>query len=366
MAGFEGIYAAAITPRGKEGEVDFGSAFELVDFLARGGASGIALFTGAGEYPALSPDERSRLVYLATKRSRVPVLAGVGSATLQHSVELAREARDAGVAGVLLPPPYFFQYQQDDILEFYRQFAAHGGSVAATFLSNNPVYTTPIEPDTARTLIASGHFAGIEDGSGDPQTFACMKTVTPCLLAGNDPFLPSALRAGAHGAVSGIAGAVPELVAALDRAIRAGREVEAEGLERRMQDLVAWCQEFPQPAILRMAVGLRGIKTGSTLYPSARPSRRGWRSFARVVPGLAARRQKACREGLMVVALLLGASPAAAQTPSYGPRVLTFYSTIDESQPGRTRCMFPRVSIQPGSIRCWSACTPRNPITGST
>ena len=267
MAEVQGVYAAAITPRGKQGEVDFGAAFELVDFLAGGGVSGVALFTGAGEYAAFSVEERSRLVYLATKRSRVPVLAGVGSATLDHSVALAREARDAGVDGLLLPPPYFFRYRQDDVHEFYLQFAAHLGTGAATFLSNHPVYTTGIEPETARALMATGHFAGIEDGSGDPQTFACMKTAASCVLAGNDPFLPSALRAGAHGAVSGVAGAVPELVTALDRAIRAGEEAEAEALERRMQDFIAWCQELPQPAVLRMAVELRGIQTGAPSVP---------------------------------------------------------------------------------------------------
>ena len=124
MTGFQGVNAAAITPRGKQGEIDLGAAFELIDHLCSAGVRGIVLFSGNGEYPAFTVEERSRLVYLAVKRSRVPVLVGVGSATVDLSVALAREAREAGAGGLLLPPPFFFRYEPDDVLEFYRRFTA--------------------------------------------------------------------------------------------------------------------------------------------------------------------------------------------------------------------------------------------------
>ena len=279
MVDVQGVYAAAITPRGPHGEIDFGAAFELVDFLAKGGVSGIALFTGAGEYAALSLEERSRLVYLAAKRSRVPVLVGIGSATLDQSLELAREARQAGAAGLLLPPPFFFHYRQDDLEEFYLQFASQGGSGGLAFLSHNPVYTTPIESETARALMATGHFAGIEDGGGDPQLFAGFQAAASCVLAGHDPSLAGALKAGAQGAISGVACAVPELVTALARAIREDREAEAQELERRMQELIAWCREFPQPVALRTAAALRGIQTGAHSVPLSASKKKRMEEF---------------------------------------------------------------------------------------
>jgi len=270
MAELEGVFAAAITPLGKQDDIDFAAAFELVDLLARGGASGIALFTDAGEYAARSVDERTRLLYLTVKRSRVPVVAGVGAATLDQSVALAREARDAGAAAILVPPPFFYRYQQDDLYEFYSQFAAHVGGGVPILISNNPAHASAIALETARALLATGHFAGIEDASGDPQTFACLQATAGAnatILAGHDPTLAQALRARAHGAVSGVAGAVPELVTALYRAIRNGNDSEASRLEQRMQEFIAWCDEFPQPVILRVAVALRGIKTGGLSVP---------------------------------------------------------------------------------------------------
>ena len=100
---------------------------ELIDHLCKAGIRGIVLFGAAGEYPSFTADERARVLYLAVKRSRAPILAGVGSASFDASVSLAREARDAGAAGLLLPPPFFFRYGQDEIREFYLQFAAEAG-----------------------------------------------------------------------------------------------------------------------------------------------------------------------------------------------------------------------------------------------
>ena len=43
-----GVIVAALTPRGKKGDLDFGAAFELIDRLCAAGVRGIALFTESG------------------------------------------------------------------------------------------------------------------------------------------------------------------------------------------------------------------------------------------------------------------------------------------------------------------------------
>lgn len=267
-----GVYVAAITPRGKQGDVDFGAAFELIDYLCASGVPGIVFFSPAGEYPSLSIEERGRLLYLGCKRSRVPLFAGVGSGSLAASLDLARDARDAGVAGLFLPPPYFFRYQQDDLVEFYLQFAARAGKGAITYLSNAPAFTSEIRIETALRLLETGSFAGIEEASESLEPCAALQTAIAAglsfaLLSGKDSALARARFAGAHGAISPAACAVPELVNALDAAIRAGDSQRAASLDALLQEFLIWLDQFPHPTGLKVATSLRGIKTGSLSMP---------------------------------------------------------------------------------------------------
>src|SRR5438270_12939877 len=96
MQGERGLIGAALTPRGKRGELNFGASFELIDQLCGAGLRGIALLTATGEYPAFTFEERTRLVYLGVKRSRAPIFAGAGAENLDTAVAIGREALAAG------------------------------------------------------------------------------------------------------------------------------------------------------------------------------------------------------------------------------------------------------------------------------
>jgi 4-hydroxy-tetrahydrodipicolinate synthase len=259
-----GVIVAALTPRGKKGDLDFGAAFELIDKLCAAGVRGIALFTTAGKYPAFSLEERARLLYLAVKRSRVPLYAGVGSIGLDESLSLAREARRAGAEGVFLPPPHFFPYAQEEIREFYVQFACQLGGGVPAWLANTPSVTTPIAPETAHELLATGHFAGIEDPDANAAFF---HTLPVAYLSGDDANLSASRRTGAHGLLSSAACAVPELVVALDRALRNGDEEHAARLESMLQEFLGWSGHFPFPVLVKVAAAQRGIKLGAQSVP---------------------------------------------------------------------------------------------------
>lgn len=261
ISGLQGVNVAAITPRGKTGDIDFGAVFELIDYLCAARVGGIALFTAWGEYPALAVCDRARLTYLAVKRSRVPVLAGVGSATLDHSLELAREARAAGAAAILLPPPLYYQYDEDDILEFFTQFAAQMGP-------GPPILPTgEIALETACKLLDCGRFAGIEH-AGTVETLDCLcrHAGGRAVLSGDDRVFVHARSAGL-GVLSAAACAAPELSMALDSAIGAGNTEKVARLEAMRQELMAWLGRFPLPVGVKTAVAVRGIHTGPLPVP---------------------------------------------------------------------------------------------------
>ncbi|WP_051790917.1 dihydrodipicolinate synthase family protein [Amycolatopsis jejuensis] len=78
-----------------------------VEYVASNRVS-VALLGGLGEFYAVSAKETREMAERATAtvNGRVPVFLGVGHAT-REAVEIARGARDAGVAGLVINPPYY-------------------------------------------------------------------------------------------------------------------------------------------------------------------------------------------------------------------------------------------------------------------
>jgi 4-hydroxy-tetrahydrodipicolinate synthase len=271
MRAVSGVYAAVVTPRREGPEIDLAAAFEMVDFVSKAGVAGIVLMGPAGEFPHFTLEERSRLVALAVKRSRVPVIAGVGHSTFDGALMLAREAADAGAAGVLLMPPYFFRYGADDVRQFYLCFAERIKGAVPVFLHNAPEFASPLPCDTAVELLEAGQFAGIEDSSGSWEDFERLKSARErhffSLLMGYDGLFPRSGAAGADGIVSAIASAVPELVVAADRAIHLGQTERLQGLECRLREFLSWIDLFPVPVAIRKAAALRGLRVGENAAP---------------------------------------------------------------------------------------------------
>jgi len=273
MQAFSGVIAAAVTPHGKRGdEPDISATLELIDFLCAAGVQGIALLGSTGEFVNLSCDDRVRLVYLAVKRSRVPVLAGISHSTLDGALALGREASAAGAAGLLLMPPYFFRYRQPEIHEFYVKFAenSHGAPI---YLYNIPAFTSGISSETAGQLLSTGHFAGIKDSSGDWDNFQALRRHQQehpyTLLVGQDAIFTRARTAGADGVVSGVACAMPELLLALDHAIAQNDEAEAARLAARLDEFLERIERFPTPVAIKAALASRGINNGRPAVPLA-------------------------------------------------------------------------------------------------
>ena len=270
-----GVFAAAVTPHRLEGhEADIGGMLELVDFLARSGVQGTVVLGSTGEFPHIKPADRARIVQFSVKRSRVPIIAGVSHSTLDGALELASEAITSGAAGLLLMPPHFFRYDQSDVAEFYRRFAAEiGRATVPLLLYNIPQFTSPIAFETVRELIESGRYAGIKDSSGDWALFQQLAELHArhpfTLFVGNDAIFRRAREMGADGVVSGCASAVPEVLVKLDAAILSGDSARAAVLEQHLNDFIAWIDRFPTPVGIKVATAARGLKVGPLAVPLA-------------------------------------------------------------------------------------------------
>jgi 4-hydroxy-tetrahydrodipicolinate synthase len=253
-----GVYAALATPRRPNSiESDAAALLDYLDFVVHAGVDGIVLFGSTGEFIHFDISERMRAITLAIKRSRVPVLVNVSHSTLPGAIELGEHAASSGAAGLLLMPPYFYGYCDEQIAAFYSAFRKTMDGSIPVFLYNLPDYTSAISGKLAARLLEPEEFAGIKDSSGDWELFEYLRGLREkrrfSLLAGTESLFLRARLAGADGIVSGIAAAFPELVVAIDRAISASDLERAHRLDRRLQEFVSWVNKFPPTSAIKQA-----------------------------------------------------------------------------------------------------------------
>jgi len=269
-----GVFASAITPRRADSQdPDFSGLLDLLDFLSDGGVAGVCLFDTAGEFLNYSFAERQRLLYLGSKRTRVPLIVGVSHSTFAGALQLADEAISSGADALLIMAPYFYRYSQRQLEEFFVQFARETGDAVPLLIHNLPQATSTLEFDLMRRLIDTGRFAGVNDSSGDAMLFeqlTSLRQSTPfALFNGNDRSAPESLRAGADGLISPAACALPELLASLARATSSPGHAVPGPMAILLTEFLDWTERFPFPVAIKRAVELRGQKSAPPLTPLA-------------------------------------------------------------------------------------------------
>jgi dihydrodipicolinate synthase/N-acetylneuraminate lyase len=251
-----GALAAALTPLRDAGEaLDEAAIAPYVDFLAAGGVDGLLALGTTGEGFLLPLEQRRRTAQLFVEASagRLQVAVHCGAQSTWDTVELAAHAADLGADGVaVMAPPYF----PLDEAELFAHFAAAARAAAPTPFyvyefaarSGYPVPVSVLE----QLREAAPNFRGLKVSDTPWERF------TPYLLEGLDifvgpeAFIPQGLAAGAAGAVSALASAFPELVAA---AVRQPGSADLAPVRTALE-------RFPLQAAAKVVVAKRGVPIG--------------------------------------------------------------------------------------------------------
>lgn len=262
MSLFEGVMAASVTPlRADSYEPNLAGFLDSVDFLCKYPLSGIVVLGSTGDMVHFDLPERIKILEFARKRAALPVIAGVTHSTLEGTVELAQHAVQIGCDGLLVMPPYYFRYGQEELKTFYREVARRVGVKVPILAYHIPAYTNPIALDTVWQLLEEGAIAGVKDSSGEASRMEWLiekRSARPFhLLNGADRLLREVWRHPGIGCISGIACAVPELYLAFHGSMQRADEARAARLDGYVQEFCNWFDEFPNASVVKAAMALR-------------------------------------------------------------------------------------------------------------
>jgi 4-hydroxy-tetrahydrodipicolinate synthase len=265
------IVVALLTPFRDDGAVDLETLGAHVDWLAGEGVDGFLVGGTTSEGPLLSAAEldASVVTTVAANAGRARVIAQVGAPGTAETIARLGAAAAAGADAAAAVGPYYYHLTQEQLLAHYRALLAAAGPTPLLAYNIPSRTVNDLLPPMIATLASEG-LAGIKDSTKslerlDEYLAAAPQEAAFEVFAGSDSLAAPALRAGAHGIVSAIANANPELL----RAVRDAPDGDA--LEQAQQALSVRRSEIQRDgslATLKSATAGR-LGTVGIRYPTA-------------------------------------------------------------------------------------------------
>ncbi len=269
-----GILPAMITPRTKDGKVNYAVLRELIEYMINGGVHGIFAIGTTGEFYSLSDTEYQEILEVTVDQvaGRLPVYAGANCIGTRECIHLAEIAtRVGGIDAISVLTPYFIGINQN---EMYHHFAAIAASTDLSIIlyDNAPKTHLTIHADTVARLADIPNIVGIKDSTGDLSHTADILNQTKgkdfCVMMGRDSLIHAALSYGASGAVAATANIAPKLVSNIYNKYVSGDVAGALEDQYKLLPLRLAFSIGSFPAVIKEGLEMLGIEAGPCALPT--------------------------------------------------------------------------------------------------
>jgi 4-hydroxy-tetrahydrodipicolinate synthase len=217
---FAGAIVALVTPF-RDGEIDFETLDELIEFQLENGIDGISPVGTTGECPTLSHEEHKKVIerVVKTVAGQVPVIAGAGSNSTAEAIELTAFSKKVGADATLQVDPYYNKPTQEG---FYQHFKVIAEEVDLPMV----LYDIPgrcgagMTVETIVRLAEIENIVAIKDATGQLDHVSGIATLCDLtILSGDDSLTLPIAAVGGKGVISVVANIAPADVKAMTDAI---------------------------------------------------------------------------------------------------------------------------------------------------
>lgn len=267
---FTGVCTALVTPF-FENKVNYPLVQQLLKRQIDAGIDAIVLSGTTGESPTLSDDEKIKLFKVSKDYAgdSCTIIAGTGSNSTQHAVELSQEAERAGADALLVVSPYYNKGTPEGLWAHYMSIA-HAVNIPI-IMYNVPSRTgVDIPVSVYKRLSALPNIVGVKEASSDITKQARIHAACGddfYVWAGNDDQIVPSMALGGLGVISVLSNICPVETAAMARAALAGDFDTAASLQCNLMELIdlLFCEVNPIP--VKYAMQHAGFDCGSCRLP---------------------------------------------------------------------------------------------------
>lgn len=272
MAIFTGSGVAIVTPFLENGEVDYPSFRNMIEYHIANKTDCIIVCGTTGESSTLSHEEHIECIRFCAEvvNKRIPVVAGTGSNCTETAIYLSQEAEKAGVDGLLIVTPYYNKATQKGLIKHYTDIA---NSVSLPIIMYNVPSRTGVNiaPETAVYLAKNvKNIVAIKEATGNiSQVARLMSMADGCLdlYSGNDDQVVPILSLGGLGVISVIANIAPQQTHDMVEKYLEGDVKTATQLQIKSIPLCDALFSEVNPIPVKKAVELVGLCGGTLRMP---------------------------------------------------------------------------------------------------
>jgi len=268
---FGRVLTAMVTPFTPDGsETDYAQvarlATHLVDDL---GNDGLVINGTTGESPTTTDAEKRAVLdaVVTAVGDRASVVAGVGTFSTKHTIELAKQAADVGVDGLLVVTPYYSRPPVDALRDHF--LAVADATDLPVMLYDIPHRAgIPLPEDLLIELDAHPRIRAVKDAKGNiVSSSTVLANTNLAYYAGDDAFLLPLLSVGGVGVV----GTSTHFTARAAREIidhyLAGRVEEAISAHRQVLPAFQGVFATQGCMMVKETLALRGFDVGPCRAP---------------------------------------------------------------------------------------------------
>lgn len=268
---FGQILTAMVTPFDHNEDIDFPATRNLINFLISNGTQGLVVSGTTGESPTLTDEEKVQLFKFTVEvvNGRVPVIAGTGSYSTKASINLTKQATDAGVDGIMLVVPYYNKPSQEGLYQHFQ-------TIAATTSLPIMLYNIPgrsvvnMSLDTIIRLSEIPNIVAIKEAGGNLDTMSEIISNTRedfSLYSGDDGLTIPVLSIGGTGVISVASHIIGNEMQAMIAKFNNGNVREAAMDHRRLLPVMKALFAAPNPTPVKTALNLKGVPVGGVRLP---------------------------------------------------------------------------------------------------
>lgn len=256
-----GCGTALITPF-RNGDVDFEAFAAMVDRQVAAGIDFLVPLGTTGETPCLEDEERIKVLQITKEHSAgLPVVAGVGTNSLRHTIRNMEMLQPHGVDAFLVVVPYYNKPTQEGMYQYFKAVAE--STDKPVILYNVPGRTgANMSAETTLRLARIDNIIAIKEASGNKKQVEEILRNAPegfKVLSGNDDETLWMMENGGAGVISVASNVDPVSMARLMSAVRGGLNAEAHAINERLAPLFTNCFVESNPIPAKAAMAAMGL-----------------------------------------------------------------------------------------------------------